>query len=110
MPRPKKMRFVSGFPTISAFVPQGLPVTGELLLSVEEFESLRLTDFEHLDQEAASQLMGVSRQTFGRILGRARTIVGEALVTAKVLRIDGGTFEMRGGRRRRQHRHGRGRT
>jgi predicted DNA-binding protein (UPF0251 family) len=109
MPRPKKMRLVSGFPTASAFVPEGLPVNGEMVLSVEEFETLRLTDFEHLDQEAASQLMGVSRQTFGRILGRARSIVGEALVTAKVLRIEGGTFEMRGGRRRRRRRGWQGR-
>jgi predicted DNA-binding protein (UPF0251 family) len=103
------MRLVSGFPTASAFVPEGLPVSGETVLSVEEFEALRLTDFEHLDQEAASQLMGVSRQTFGRILGRARSIVGEALVTAKVLRIEGGTFEMRAGRGRRRWRRGHGR-
>jgi predicted DNA-binding protein (UPF0251 family) len=71
-------------------------------LSVEEFEAIRLSDFEHLDQEAAANLMQVSRQTYGRILSRARSIVGEALVTGKALRIEGGTFEMRGrGRRRR---------
>ena len=103
MPRPKKIRFVSKFPTIAAFVPQGLPITGELFLSIEELEAIRLADFEHLDQETASQIMGVSRQTFGRILAAARTIVGEALVTGKILRIRGGTYEMRGrGRRRRR--------
>ena len=103
MPRPKKTRFVSNFPTIAAFVPQGLPVTGELFLSIEELEAIRLADFEHLDQETASQIMGVSRQTFGRILAAARSIVGEALVTGKILRIRGGTYEMRGrGRRRRR--------
>jgi predicted DNA-binding protein (UPF0251 family) len=102
MPRPKKRRFVSGYPTISAFVPQGVPVTGELVLSVEEMEAIRLSDFEHLDQEAAANLMGVSRQTYGRILGTARSLVGEALVTGKALRVEGGHYEMRGrGRRRR---------
>ena len=100
MPRPKKPRFVSGYPTITAFVPQGVPVTGELFLSVEELEAVRLSDFEHLDQESAANLMQVSRQTYGRILGRARSIVGEALVTGKALKVEGGHYEMRGGRRR----------
>ena len=104
MPRPKKPRFVSGYPTISAFVPQGMPQTGEVVLSVEGLEALRLSDFERLDQETAAQIMEVSRQTYGRILGEARAIVSEALVTGKALRIEGGTYEMRGARRRRRRR------
>ena len=108
MPRPKKPRFVSGYPTITAFVPQGMPQTGEVVLSVEELEALRLSDFERLDQETAAQIMAVSRQTYGRILGEARTIVSEALVTGKALRIEGGTYEMRGTRRRRRRRGQRG--
>jgi uncharacterized protein len=106
MPRPKKTRFVSGYPTIAAFVPQGMPITGELMLSVEELEAIRLSDFERLDQESAATLMQVSRQTYGRILTTARGIVGEALVTGKALKIAGGNYSMRGGRR---HRGGRGR-
>lgn len=106
MPRPKKTRFVSGYPTISAFLPQGMPQTGDVVLSVEGLEALRLSDFERLDQETAAKIMAVSRQTYGRILGEARTIVSEALVTGKALRIEGGTYEMRGmrGRRRRRGR------
>jgi predicted DNA-binding protein (UPF0251 family) len=106
VPRPKKPRFVSGYPTIAAFVPQGVPITGEVMLSVEELEAIRLSDFEHLDQESAANLMQVSRQTYGRILFTARGIVGEALVTGKALKIAGGAYTMRG--RGRRHR-GRGR-
>jgi len=103
MPRPKKPRFISGYPILAAFVPQGVPVTGQVSLSVEELEAIRLSDFEHLDQESAANLMGVSRQTYGRILATARSTVGEALVTGKALRVQGGTFEMRGrGRQRRR--------
>ena len=102
MPRPKKMRFVSRYPSIAAFVPQGMQVTGELSLSVEGLEAIRLSDFEGLDQETAANLMQVSRQTYGRILSTARNTVGEALVTGKALRIKGGTYQMR--RRGRQHR------
>ena len=36
MPRPRKPRFVSGYPTLTAFIPEGVPVTGELVLSVED--------------------------------------------------------------------------
>jgi len=91
---------------MTAFVPQGLPVTGEVCLTVEELEAIRLSDFEGLDQESAAAMMGVSRHTFGRILAGARAVVAEALVTVKALRVEGGTFEIRGPRRRR--RRGRG--
>ena len=104
MPRPKKPRFVSGYPAIAAFVPQGMSVTGEVFMSVEELEAIRLSDFEHLDQETAANMMEVSRHTYGRILTSARSLVAEALVTGKSLKIEGGTYEFRGmgrGRRRR---------
>jgi predicted DNA-binding protein (UPF0251 family) len=108
MPRPKKTRFVSGYPAIAAFVPRGMAVTGEVLLSLEELEAIRLSDFEHLDQEKAADMMGVSRHTFGRILADARSVVAEALVTGKAMRIQGGTYEFRGmGRRRGRRRGGR---
>ena len=109
MPRPKKPRFVSGYPAIAAFVPQGVPVTGEVFLSVEELEAIRLSDFEGLDQEAAANMMEVSRQTYGRILAGARSIVAEALITGKALKVEGGNYEFRGmGRRRRRGGRGRG--
>ena len=106
MPRPKKTRFVSSYPTIAAYVPQGMQITGEVMLSVEELEAIRLSDFELLDQESAANLMQVSRQTYGRILAKARHIVGEALVTGKALKVTGGNYAMRGGGRRRRHRRG----
>jgi predicted DNA-binding protein (UPF0251 family) len=108
MPRPKKPRFVSGYPTLTAFIPEGVPVTGEVFLSVEEFEAIRLSDFEGLDQEAAANLIEVSRQTYGRILAHARSIISEALVTGKALRIEGGNYEFRGMGRRRRRGGGRG--
>jgi predicted DNA-binding protein (UPF0251 family) len=104
MPRPKKPRIVSGYPVMGAFVPEGIPVSGEISVSVEGMEAIRLSDFEHLDQDSSAQLMGVSRQTYGRILFEARTAIAEALVTGKVLRVQGGMYAFRG---RHGHRHGR---
>ena len=109
MPRPKKPRFVSGYPTLTAFIPEGVPITGEIYLSVEELEAVRLSDFEGLDQESAANLMEVSRQTYGRILARARHCISEALITGKALRIEGGDYEFRGMGMRRHRGGGRGR-
>lgn len=104
MPRPKKPRFVSEYPTLRAFVPEAEPPTGDVFLSVEGFEAIRLSDFDRLDQDTGANLMGVSRQTYGRILSEARGIVANALVTGKALRIGGGRYEFRGrhGHRRRR--------
>jgi predicted DNA-binding protein (UPF0251 family) len=72
-------------------------------------EAIRMTDFQGLDQETAAGLMNVSRQTYGRILAEARAIVAEVLVMGKILRIEGGHFEMppRGRGRHRRRRGGR---
>ena len=107
MPRPKKPRFVSDYPAIVAFVPQGTPITGEVVLTVEELEAIRLSDFECLDQETAANLMQVSRQTYGRILTRARGLVGASLVTGKTLKIAGGNYAIGSKGRHRRRRRGR---
>jgi uncharacterized protein len=108
MPRPKKPRLVSGYPTLTAFIPEGVPKAGEVYLSIEELEAVRLSDFEGLDQEAAANLMEVSRQTYGRILARARHVISDALITGKALRIEGGDYEFRGRGMRRRRGGGRG--
>jgi predicted DNA-binding protein (UPF0251 family) len=107
MPRPKRPRFVSEHPVIQAYVPEGIFPTGEISLSVEELEAIRMSDVEKLDQETAAEIMDVSRQTYGRILNNARSIIGNALVFGKVLRIGGGNYEIRGQRRHRKRGMGR---
>ena len=74
----------------------------EVILPIEGLEAIKLNDFQGLDQETAARMMNVSRQTFGRILAEARAIVADTLVMGKILRIEGGNFEMppRGRRRR----------
>jgi predicted DNA-binding protein (UPF0251 family) len=78
-------------------------------MSVEELEAIRLSDFEHLDQATAANMMEVSRHTYGRILANARSIVAEALITGKALKVEGGAYEFRGKGRRRRRRGGWGR-
>ena len=110
MPRPRKLRWVQGRPVVSAFLPNQMPPWGreEVFLPVEGFEAIRLADYQGLDQETAAGMMNVSRQTFGRILSEARAIVADALIMGKVLRIEGGHFEMPPRGRGRRHRGWRG--
>lgn len=60
----------------------------EVSLGADELEALRLADVEDLYHEAAAQRMGVSRQTFDRIVRRARMKVSDALVHGRALRIE----------------------
>jgi len=106
MPRPVKPRLVSEDLAASAFGPMEAPPTGEVSLPIEGMEALRLSDHEGMDQGAAALSMGVSRQTYGRILAEARGIVAHALVTVKVLRVEGGNYQLRRGRGRRLRRRG----
>lgn len=94
MPRPTKCRTVSCDPTASYFKPRGVPVRklGEVTLTLDELEAVRLADLEGMYQDHASSLMGISRQTFGNIIVSAHRKIADALLNAKALRIDGGTY------------------
>lgn len=96
MPRPPKCRIVNQEPLVAYFKPRGIPMRNlkEVVLSVDGFEAIRLTDLEGFDQEAAAAKMGVSRQTFGRVLAAARKAVAEAIVFGLCLRIEGGNYQL----------------
>ncbi len=60
------------------------------MLTLDEFEALRLSDLDGLYQEQAAAKMNVSRATFSRIVDEARRKTADALVHGKALRIEGG--------------------
>ena len=107
MPRPKRPRCISSKPMAKGFKPRGMRETGEIILTLEEFEAVKLIDYEGFDQAGVAEVMGVSRQTVGRILKEARFKIAESLVTAKRLTVQGGCYEMRGQSRRSGRRYGR---
>lgn len=96
MPRPPIERAVSGLPRITLFKPAGVPAREleQLQLGVDELEAIRLVDLEGLSHEQAAQIMGVSRQTVGRVLERGRARVAEALVGGKAILIGGGQYRV----------------
>lgn len=96
-PRPRIHRIVERKPIHDVFKPAGVPMAAleEVVLTVEQFEALRLKDLEGLEQEACAELMHISRPTFQRVLTRARETVARALVEGKALRIEGGHYLLR---------------
>jgi len=67
---------------------------GEICLTVEEAEAIRLKDLEGLGQEGGAEKMNISRPTFQRVLASARQKIAGALLNGRAIRIDGGNFEM----------------
>ncbi|MRR16208.1 MAG: DUF134 domain-containing protein [Deltaproteobacteria bacterium] len=92
MPRPKCNRQICGVPDKNYFKPRGIPTIDleEVVLSLDEFEAVRLADYEQLYQEEAAARMNISRQTFGRIIEAAHQKIADVLLHAKALKIEGG--------------------
>ena len=98
MSRPTKRRYVGPVPRIVEFMPVGVSrqELRQLSLPLDGLEALRLVDLVGLEQADAAQRMGVSRQTFGRILAAARRVVSQAVVGGLGLRIEiAGNLEIR---------------
>lgn len=95
MPRPCCRRRISAEPFRTVFRPAGVPAAGlsEVVLTLDEFEAVRLVDLLGLYQEEAATRMNVSRPTAGRVLERARRKIADALVHGRILRIEGGAVE-----------------
>ncbi|WP_272698815.1 DUF134 domain-containing protein [Desulfovibrio sp. Fe33] len=98
MGRRKIRRTVQQEPGATHYKPQGIPMheLQTATLTLEELEALRLADAQGLTQEEGAQAMGVSRATFGRVLGSARHIVATALAEGHAIRIDGGHYTLAG--------------
>ena len=95
-PDRKRRPRIADLPGATVFEPAGVPARSlvEIVLTVDEFEALRLADYEGLYQKQAAERMGISRPTFGRIVEAARREVCVVLVEGGVLRIEGGVVAM----------------
>src|SRR4030042_2142360 len=96
MSRPCKCRRICGNPQADYFKPRGIPVSQleKVVLTLDEFEAVRLADLDGLYQEEAAKMMNISRQTFGNIIESAHKKVADAMVNAKALKIEGGVVQM----------------
>jgi uncharacterized protein len=93
MGRPIECRLINALPGDYYFKPRGVPLTclQEVTLGLDEFEAIRLADFEGLYHTEAARRMGISRATFGRVVSGGRQKIAEALLMGKALKIQGGS-------------------
>ena len=95
MPRPKKFRNVCALPQTLSFAPEGTSDYAEaVILTVEEYEAIRLIDKEGLSQEQCSERMQVARTTVQQIYAQARKKLADVLVDGLPLRIEGGDYRL----------------
>jgi len=95
MPRPRRFRKIFREPSVRCFKPDSEHQIDEfepIEISLEEFESLRLKDYQNIKQKKAAEIMGISQPTFHRTLNSAREKVSRALVEGKIIKIKGGNY------------------
>lgn len=96
MSRPKKSRHVCALPEQVEFGPRrgqrknGTPI----VMTVDEYEAIRLIDFEGLNQIQCAEHMKVARTTGQKIYNQGKHKLADALINGKHLRIEGGDFEL----------------
>ncbi len=96
MPRPRICRRVCAKPNTKCMKPSGGNKTcnGKSIVTIDEYEAIRLKDLLEMDQENAAQTMAISQPTFHRLIHSARKKVADAIVNGKMIVIEGGNYKM----------------
>ncbi len=95
MPRPPKCRKVCHFPGTLEFAPiQDTKEKEPVILTVDEYETIRLIDKEGLSQEQCCERMEIARTTVQKIYECARKKLADVLVDGRPLRIEGGSYRL----------------
>jgi uncharacterized protein len=96
MVRPRKIKMINFEPDVIYFKPRAVPLNQleEVEITLDEMETLRLSNLKKLSQADAAKRMHVHQSTFHRTLARAREKVTDALVNGKAIKIRGGEYKM----------------
>jgi len=95
MARPQKSRKVCNPPKMQGFKPFGIAVcdTEHIVMQYDEYETIKLLNYEKLSQNAAAESMEISQPTLTRIYNSALVKIAQAFVEGKSIIIEGGNFE-----------------
>ncbi len=97
MARPEKHRRIHEPPLFTEFKPVGIGgrMIETIVMTIDEYEAIRLADHLGMKHEEAAEEMEISRPTFTRLLDSARRKTAEMIVTGKRLVIEGGNVRFR---------------
>lgn len=94
MPRPQRCRRICCEPEYEKFRPSEAADTGTVVLTLDEFEVIRLVDLEKQTHEMCAQQMDISRTTVTEICESARYKIADCIVNGKELIISGGNYRL----------------
>ncbi len=95
MPRPTKARRICHAPRVLSFAPVGEEAGKEpVIMTLDEYETVRLIDLENLSQEQCSAAMEVARTTAQKIYESARRKLASAIVEGRPLVLQGGEYRL----------------
>ncbi len=96
MSRTPKCRRICRFPDYYSFIPEDAEkdIFETIEMFLDEFETIRLLDYEGLNQEECALRMGVARTTVTAMYENARKKLVSAVVEGKRLSIAGGNIEI----------------
>jgi len=95
MSRPRKYRRVCQEPQVTSFSPTNnfIPNNNNIIhLSVDEYEAIRLIDYEGMNQEECANHMEVARTTAQKVYNEARKKIAMMLIDGRGLNIQGGSY------------------
>ena len=95
MVRPRICRRIRFRPGVTYFKPAGVRMIDldEVVLTLEEYEAIRLIDLEEIEQKKAGDLMKISQPTLSRLLKSARKKLSGAIINGKAIKVEGGSYK-----------------
>lgn len=94
MSRPTKCKKVCQIPKRHEYFPSGEWTEEIVIMSIDEYEAIRLIDMEGFSQETAAEYMQIARTTVQQIYHSARKKLATMLVHGAGLRIYGGDYRL----------------
>lgn len=95
MPRPFRNRKLINPPQMNGFKPFGMPFceNKSIKLHFDEYESIKMINYQNLSQDEAAEQMNISRPTFTRVYNSALKKIAQAFVECLSIEIEGGNVE-----------------
>ena len=94
MARPQRCRRICRKPVFDSFYPCGDAGGESVELTIDEYEVLRLVDYEKKTHSQCAEQMDISRSTVTEIYENARFKLADSIVNGKCLRIMGGNYRL----------------
>lgn len=92
MARPCRCRRIKKFPDHWSFSCEDGEREDGIVMSLDEYETIRLIDLEKKTQEECAGSLGVARTTVTAIYDRAREKLASHIIEGRPLRISGGSY------------------